>query len=1796
MGQKFGKAPLLPVVEPFCNLSRKYVTHLWQIFNDISDGFGISQDEFEEICSDLVNELNVTRSAMGGKSIALFQVYDTDKNGLIDALEFISSLSVISGMRFYEIVEFVLTSYDFDGTSHLSIDEVSLALKSVSIGLCKLANLSFPSEDLIEQLVSMIFSDYFEKEATDEMKMKINLLSSRLEAHPDIISWFSFFGNPHQYSLQYYDIMASERDYDKEFQLVKKSSLEVVARNWNVKSVKVHNEEESFYPWISSVAMLTPLQYANTLMKESSPDATLKLEWVYGYQSERCRNNARYNCNGSVTYNSGKYVVTYDFNNQKQSIFSGHNEEISCLDIHPGKELIASGDIDSHVIVWNTVTNQILFSNKNMHTNGICHVNFSADGKLLACVGNDGNHLMAVFNWNDNIVLFTTDISKNPCLALTFLGDNTVVVGGESYLYYYSKCTEGYMKRSGNFSRFTKKQPITCLTRVYSSLESVISGTISGELYLWVDRNCMKNVKGHDGCLNALYSTSNAVVISGGVDRRVRVWNEKLEPGASFDMSSFGANASIRSVCITDDGTNVLVGLKCASIFEISAVDGSVLRGGAIASGHYYGTLNCIATHPSKHEIASVGEDKHLCILSMKSHNVVKTAVFDTDITSIAYSPLGDTLVIGLGGLTSKLKCGAFVILNEEDLAVIHEAKDSSSQISVIAFSSEGETLALGCDDGVIFLYAVQDEYELIGRCIRHTFPVLHIDFSVDGEWIRSNSKEKDVCFFNSDDGSYQSNLQSMRDVLWASHTCKYSWHNKSIHRSTFNDEEVGLVTTPTGTGVQFVASTTNFGYIRLHSFPCIPDNSEYHRYPAHSNVISGLTFSFDSEKLISSGLKDRTLLQWRCIKYNVNKEEQKVADLPESDDFLLEAREGSDLEVDFIAKTGTTLDGILNSCDLFEDDDKLPAIPAIDAWLETVVSPNYPPIIRTSPPDLSFQLQYVYGYKCQDMRNNVRYTSQGDIIYPCSTVGVVMKRGSKEQRFFQRHNDSITAFACSNDGAIVATGQMGHESSIYVWDTKSCQTLSTIPDPQMKGVCCMSFSSDNKLLAIVGLDQFHSISVYDWKHSLYISRFYGGSNRLFSISFSGDTEKILACGIKTIKIWKEVRSRVPSLIVVNLGEIGVLQSYLCSIYFNNSPVVGCSDGNLYVFKGSDLHHAIKAHQGSVNSMDVSRDNKNLVTGGRDGAIRIWNTGLEVIKEVMVDSLISSQCPRVRSVAFSLDGNNILAGTRGAEIIEISSKSGTMVGSKPLINGHGCRELWGLAMNPLKEEFLTSGDDATLRLWDAKSFSLLKTLRMDTAARAVAYSANGKFIAIGFGCGKRGKGKAAAKEGAFAIMNVSDLKIVHEGKDSNEPIRVVKFSPDSNYLAVGSDDSCIYIYNVKDQFSRRSIISCHKAPIATIDFNLDGTFIMSTDTSKRLCFSETLTGTQILSPVALRDEKWSTWTSPIGWSTQGLWMCQPEGVEPISAQRSWNGDLVTVGSTNGRIYVTYFPCPKRSGFVGSLGHSGNVSQLGWTYGDKNVISIGTKDYATFQWKCKFDNGNESGDEGGISCEDSDIERLGGNEYKKNDILRKNKNADIIEMPWQTSIMPPSNITVDDIVIPKVNVDIEFAHGIRVADCRQNLKYNENGYAVYIVTTLGVIYNRNDNTQKTYKGHTNPLISLDVNREGSIAATGEMSKKPELHIWDANTTRFIIKFENIHLKGITSLSFSSSSKYLSSLGQDHMNSVVIFYSPSGQWQDGFIHATISCSPQKMFWVLYMEENEYPIVVGGNKIIYFCRCNG
>lgn len=171
MGQKVGKVALIPAAEPFANISGRGCAGLWNRFNDVAEGFGIGLDVFTSICSVLKHELSegddpLPQSDMDAICRKCFLALDTDQNDLIDALEFLATFALISSLTWEEKVRFAFDCYDFDESGMLTIDEMTLSMKSTITGLAKLAGVDPPSESQLED----ISQDAFRKadKAADE--------------------------------------------------------------------------------------------------------------------------------------------------------------------------------------------------------------------------------------------------------------------------------------------------------------------------------------------------------------------------------------------------------------------------------------------------------------------------------------------------------------------------------------------------------------------------------------------------------------------------------------------------------------------------------------------------------------------------------------------------------------------------------------------------------------------------------------------------------------------------------------------------------------------------------------------------------------------------------------------------------------------------------------------------------------------------------------------------------------------------------------------------------------------------------------------------------------------------------------------------------------------------------------------------------------------------------------------------------------------------------------------------------------------------------------------------------------------------------------------------------------------------------------------------------------------------------------------------------------------------------------------------------------------------------------------
>lgn len=151
----------------------------------------------------------------------------------------------------------------------------------------------------------------------------------------------------------------------------------------------------------------------------------------------------------------------------------------------------------------------------------------------------------------------------------------------------------------------------------------------------------------------------------------------------------------------------------------------------------------------------------------------------------------------------------------------------------------------------------------------------------------------------------------------------------------------------------------------------------------------------------------------------------------------------------------------------------------------------------------------------------------------------------------------------------------------------------------------------------------------------------------------------------------------------------------------------------------------------------------------------------------------------------------MLVGQRDGTITHVSA-----TGSKDdVMKSHSDGEVWGLVVGP-SGKLGTSGDDNKVMFWDPDTRKNMKTVkvsdrreksrrgkastlsRMPESQCSRALAINNDFLAV------------AANDGSVSIRTTSDsANEIQLLKDSAEWIEVMAFSPDNQYLAVGSHDN-----------------------------------------------------------------------------------------------------------------------------------------------------------------------------------------------------------------------------------------------------------------------------------------------------------------------------------------------------------------------------------------------------------------------
>jgi WD40 repeat protein/energy-coupling factor transporter ATP-binding protein EcfA2 len=396
-----------------------------------------------------------------------------------------------------------------------------------------------------------------------------------------------------------------------------------------------------------------------------------------------------------------------------------------------------------------------------------------------------------------------------------------------------------------------------------------------------------------------------------------------------------------------------------------------------------------------------------------------------------------------------------------------------------------------------------------------------------------------------------------------------------------------------------------------------------------------------------------------------------------------------------------------------------------------------------------------------------------------------------------------------------------GDDGTVRLWDFSGKELTEKKFEAHSEGVETVRISKDD-LIATSG----SAGKVRLWKDfdRTLEAEFQGHQGSVVSTRFhpKGDTLATAGKDDGTVRFWAVSGKSLikPKNPLIKLEEH---EKAVSSVRFNpeGKLLITASDDDyirLWNLKGKLVKQFI-ADQGGVNTVRFSPDKaKNLiVTGGKDGTIKLWTRTGEPLKPLKPfeghsqairsinfnnkgDRLVSAGDDG-KAILWNLEGNNVREFLHGGKVETTRfSPDGKLLAT---VGENGTALLWDISseeppkklsghkgyvttvgFSPNENKLATSGDDATVRLWDYSGKQLKEFKTYEGRITQITFSRDGKLLAT------------SSANYTTRLWNLSGQEVA-EFKGHQGFVRSADFSPDGKLLAIASEDKTVIVWRIR---------------------------------------------------------------------------------------------------------------------------------------------------------------------------------------------------------------------------------------------------------------------------------------------------------------------------------------------------------------------------------------------------------------
>jgi WD40 repeat protein len=432
--------------------------------------------------------------------------------------------------------------------------------------------------------------------------------------------------------------------------------------------------------------------------------------------------------------------------------------------------------------------------------------------------------------------------------------------------------------------------------------------------------------------------------------------------------------------------------------------------------------------------------------------------------------------------------------------------------------------------------------------------------------------------------------------------------------------------------------------------------------------------------------------------------------------------------------------------------------------------------------------------------------------LWDVNTGGKVHEIGGKPDQF--------RALTFSFDSKVLATPDGG--TGIALWDVAKGTVLATFGADQ-GAIQALTFAPTGLVLASGGPDGV--VRLWDVSKNHELLRLKGLGEGTDSIAFSHDGTRIAAVDRRgNFVVWDAVTGKR-----LCMGKGGrTLVQFAAD---DQSLVMQTgSDVGRWRTATADLMELLTSHIGPVSSVGVSADGKLLITGGRGGAVRLWD--LATGKEMTPVSVVEGPA---HTVAFTQHGKVIVRGSpTGVDFWEWST-------GKRLHQWGRIQPPFALAGRANRLLGLTEAGAVAVYDWEQQAHlpCLLKEPKRPIPS-------NNKLLVAG-----SAKGKWLATTGPLydvAIYDAATGVLLREIKPGAATVSALALSGDGKTLATGSHEGIVRLWDPATGAHLRTLNLPSPVPadrpraIAALGLSYEGTFVIAADEGDGFCVWHALSG------------------------------------------------------------------------------------------------------------------------------------------------------------------------------------------------------------------------------------------------------------------------------------------------------------------------------------------------------------------